>query len=175
MIVRSFMLTSLIVWTLRRVGILNLIAWFSRLVETLNSNSIAWNLISIWNLSLIAWNLILKWSLNLTACILKRVRRSILVEIIVIIRSFIFVRCKIVDVRSKISIKHDDDEMTDLKVFKGNDNANETSIMMQSVDYVLDAMLQSRTNWLIRWTVVRGDLENVLNFYANSTKKKRLL
>ena len=37
-------------------------------------------------------------------------------------------------------------EMTDLKAFKSDDDADETSIMMQNVDYVLDAMLQSRTS-----------------------------
>ena len=66
-------------------------------------------------------------------------------------------------------------EMTDLKIFKWNDDADETSIMMQSVDYVLDAMLQNRTSWLTRWTIVRDDLENVPNFYANNIKKWRLL
>ena len=38
-------------------------------------------------------------------------------------------------------------EITDLKTIKStDDDADETSIMMQNVDNVLDAMLQNRTS-----------------------------
>ena len=65
--------------------------------------------------------------------------------------------------------------MVDLRALKSTDiNAGEASTMWrrQSVGYVLDAVLQGRTNWLTRLTAdARGDLRNVPNCYAINAEK----